>query len=201
MRRAGLKPAPGERDTNGAPADRIERLTLELLEQIGEQPAREGLRRTPERVARSWRELTTGYGVDVKKLINGAIFKAPDSEMVVVADIQFYSVCEHHLLPFFGKCHVAYIPKGRIIGLSKIPRMVDAFSRRLQVQEQLTSQIANALQKALAPHGVGVVTEARHLCMEMRGAKSQCSPTKTSAMRGSFRADARTRKEFLELIR
>ena len=180
--------------------DELKAITGDILRIVGEDPAREGLLRTPERVARSLRELTTGYRVDIQKLINGAIFEAPDSEMVVVSDIQFYSLCEHHLLPFFGKCHVAYIPAGRIIGLSKIPRLVAAYSRRLQVQENLTSQIANVIERSLKPQGVGVVIEARHLCMEMRGAKSVCSPTKTSAMRGSFRADARTRKEFIDLI-
>jgi GTP cyclohydrolase I len=186
--------------TRGSNLARLSRLTRETIRLIGEDPSREGLLRTPDRVARSLRELTAGYSVDVDRLINGALFDAPDSEMVVVSDIQFYSLCEHHLLPFFGKCHVAYIPAGRIIGLSKIPRLVEAFARRLQVQENLTSQIANVLERTLSPRGVGVVIEARHLCMEMRGARSLRSPTKTSAMRGSFRADARTRKEFLDLI-
>ncbi len=179
---------------------RLETLTRELLTIVGEDPAREGLRRTPGRVARAWRELTAGYGTDLKRLVNGAVFSAPDSEMVVVSDIQFYSLCEHHLLPFFGKVHVAYIPDGRIIGLSKIPRLVEAYARRLQVQEHLTSQLAAALEEAIAPQGVGVIVEARHLCMEMRGARSIESPTKTSAMRGIFRSDARTRKEFLDLL-
>lgn len=179
---------------------RLGKLINKVLREIGEDVNRQGLKRTPERVARAWEELTSGYGVDVGKLVNGALFAAPDSEMVIVSDIQFYSICEHHMLPFFGKCHVAYIPDGRVIGLSKIPRMVDALARRLQVQEHLTSQIANVLEKSLAPKGIGVVIEARHLCMEMRGAKSQCAPTKTSAMRGLFRSDARTRKEFLDLI-
>lgn len=179
---------------------RLEKITLEVLRLIGEDPAREGLRRTPARVARAWRELTSGYDVDLDKLINGALFKAPDSDMVIVSDIQFYSLCEHHLLPFFGKVHVAYIPDGRIIGLSKIPRLIAACARRLQVQEHLSSQIANALESVLKPQGIGVVIEARHLCMEMRGARSIESPTKTSAMRGIFRTDARTRKEFLDLI-
>ncbi len=180
--------------------DRITALTESLLKEIGETPTREGLKRTPERVARMWRDLTSGYAVDVKAIVNGALFTAPDSEMVIVSDIQFYSLCEHHLLPFFGKVHVAYIPNGKIIGLSKIPRLVEAFSRRLQVQEYLTSQLAKAVEDTLAPSGVGVVIEARHLCMEMRGARSIESPTKTSAMRGNFRTDARTRKEFLDLI-
>ena len=190
----------GSSKASGRAGDPLARITSDILRIVGEDPSRKGLLRTPERVARSLRELTDGYRVDVQKLINGAIFEAPDSDMVVVSDIQFYSLCEHHLLPFFGKCHVAYIPAGRIIGLSKIPRLVEAYSRRLQVQENLTSQIANVIERSLKPQGVGVVIEARHLCMEMRGAKSVCSPTKTSAMRGSFRADARTRKEFLDLI-
>jgi len=179
---------------------RLETITRETLRLIGEDPAREGLRRTPERVARAWRELTSGYDVDLTKLINGALFKAPDSDMVIVSDVQFYSLCEHHLLPFFGKVHVAYVPNGAIIGLSKIPRLIAACARRLQVQEHLSSQIANALESVLKPQGIGVVIEARHLCMEMRGARSIESPTKTSAMRGIFRTDARTRKEFLDLI-
>jgi GTP cyclohydrolase I len=180
--------------------DGIEALTLGLLGEIGEDPGREGLRETPARVARAWREFTSGYGEDIKSLLNGAVFKAPDSNMVVVSDIHFFSMCEHHLLPFFGRVHVAYIPNGKIIGLSKIPRLVTAFSRRLQVQENLASQIANVIEQAVAPSGVGVVIEARHLCMEMRGARSIGSPTTTSAMRGIFRSDARTRAEFLELI-
>jgi GTP cyclohydrolase I len=175
-------------------------LVRRMLVLMGEDPSREGLLKTPQRVARSWGELTDGMKVDVEKLIGGAVFKAPDSDMVMVTDIQFYSMCEHHLLPFFGKCHIAYVPKGRIIGLSKLPRLVRAYSHRLQVQENLTSQIARALECALEPLGVGVVIEARHLCMEMRGARSIMSPTKTSAMRGVFRSDARTRKEFLDLI-
>jgi len=186
--------------TSTAANRRLETITRETLRLIGEDPAREGLRRTPERVARAWRELTSGYDVDLSKLINGALFKAPDSDMVIVSDVQFYSLCEHHLLPFFGKVHVAYVPNGAIIGLSKIPRLIAACARRLQVQEHLSSQIANALESVLKPQGIGVVIEARHLCMEMRGARSIESPTKTSAMRGIFRTDARTRKEFLDLI-
>ena len=179
---------------------KLERVALEILRVVGENPGREGLLKTPQRVARSWLELTSGYGVDVHKLLNGAVFEAPESDMVVVTGIQFYSLCEHHLLPFHGKCSVAYIPNGKIIGLSKIPRLVEAFTRRLQVQERLTSQIADTIEDLLGPQGVGVVMEARHLCMEMRGARSIGSPTKTSAMRGVFRKDSRTRKEFLDLI-
>jgi len=193
-RRVILGPWPG-----GGP-DPIEALTRDLLARIGEDPRREGLRDTPARVAASWRELMSGYDFDVKALLNGAIFKAPDSDLVVVSDIHFFSMCEHHLLPFFGCVQVGYIPGKSIIGLSKIPRIVTAFSRRLQVQENLTSQIADAIEGAIHPHGVAVVVEARHLCMEMRGARSVLSPTRTSAMRGVFRSDARTRAEFLDLI-
>ena len=175
-------------------------LVKEMLGILGEDPSRKGLLKTPLRVAKSLADITSGYNVDIDKLLNGAVFEAPESDMVVVSDIHIYSMCEHHLLPFFGKCHVAYIPDGRIIGLSKIPRLVEAFTRRLQVQERLTSQIADTLERVLSPQGVGVVMEARHLCLEMRGARSVGSPTKTSAMRGVFRRDARTRKEFLDLI-
>lgn len=176
-------------------------LTEELLVQIGEDPHRDGLKRTPERVAKAWQELTAGYRVNVDKLINGALFDEPYSEMVVVKDIQFFSLCEHHLLPFFGVCHVAYLPQGKILGLSKIPKLVKAFARRLQVQERLTNEIAEVLMAKVNPLGVGVVMEARHMCMEMRGAESSTSPTVTSAMVGLFRSDARTRDEFLSLIR
>jgi GTP cyclohydrolase I len=151
-------------------------------------------------VAKSLKELTVGYQVDVDRLINEALFDVPYSEMLLVRDIDFYSLCEHHLLPFFGKCHVAYVPDGKVIGLSKIPRIVDAFSRRLQVQERLTSQIAEVILKKVKPLGVAVVMEARHLCMEMRGAQSKNTPTITSAMVGVFRSDARTREEFLGFI-
>lgn len=174
----------------------IERILLTL----GENPKREGLLKTPHRVARSLEELSSGYMVDIDSLINKAIFNEDYNEMVVVKDIHFYSLCEHHLLPFFGEAHVAYIPNGKIIGLSKIPKLVDVFARRLQVQERMTQQIADILMKKLSPMGVGVVIEARHLCLEMRGAKCQNSPTVTSAMLGAFRNDARTRKEFLSFI-
>lgn len=182
-------------------AKTIAGLTEELLLQIGEDPQREGLKRTPERVAKAWQELTAGYRVNVDKLINGALFDEPYSEMVVVKDIQFFSLCEHHLLPFFGVCHVAYLPQGKILGLSKVPKLVKAFARRLQVQERLTNEIAEVLMAKVNPLGVGVVMEARHMCMEMRGAESSNSPTVTSAMVGLFRSDARTRDEFLSLIR
>lgn len=176
-------------------------LVHHMLIALGEDPQREGLTRTPVRVAKALRELTAGYHVDVDRLINGALFTVPYNEMVVVRDISFYSLCEHHMLPFFGVCHVAYIPDGKVIGLSKIPKLVKAFARRLQVQERLTSQIADIIQRKITPLGVAVVMEARHLCMEMRGAESANSPTVTSAMLGIFHRDARTREEFLSLIR
>ncbi|MBI4056296.1 MAG: GTP cyclohydrolase I FolE [Elusimicrobia bacterium] len=176
-------------------------LIRETLVRLGEDPEREGLLQTPQRVAKSLKELTQGYRVDIDQLINKALFKVEYSEMVLVKDIALFSLCEHHLLPFFGKAHVAYIPDQYIVGLSKIPKIVHAFSKRLQVQERLTQQIAETLQNKLKPLGVGVVIEARHLCMEMRGAQSHFSPTITSAMLGSFRSDARTRQEFLNLIR
>ncbi len=175
-------------------------LIRKLLLDLGEDPTREGLEKTPSRVAKSLRELTSGYHVDIDRLINDALFDVAYSEMVLVKDIDFYSLCEHHLLPFFGKCHVAYIPDKRVIGLSKIPRVVEAFSRRLQVQERLTSQIAEIFQKSIKPLGVAVVMEARHLCMEMRGAQSKNSPTITSAMVGVFQKDSRTREEFLGFV-
>jgi len=175
-------------------------LVAQILTTLGEDPKREGLLRTPQRVAKSLRELTSGYSVDVDRLINEALFDVPYNELVLVRDIDFYSLCEHHLLPFFGKCHVAYIPDGKVIGLSKLPRIVEAYSRRLQVQERLTSQIAQTILSKIKPLGVAVVMEARHLCMEMRGAQSKNSPTVTSAMVGVFRSDARTREEFLGFI-
>jgi GTP cyclohydrolase I len=172
-----------------------------MLTETGEDPAREGLVRTPERVAKAMRFMTSGYGMDVKTVVNEAIFTVDYSEMVIVKDIDFYSLCEHHLLPFFGKCHVAYLPRGRVIGLSKIPRLVEMFSRRLQVQERLTNQIAESLSEVLDPLGVGVVIEGTHLCMLMRGVEKQNSFAVTSAMLGGFRNDARTRAEFLELLK
>src|ERR1700676_2053945 len=176
-------------------------LVKEMLVSVGEDPHREGLARTPQRVAKSLRELTSGYQVDMDKLINEALFEVPYSEMVLVRDIDFYSLCEHHLLPFFGKCHVAYIPDGKVIGLSKIPRLIEAFSRRLQIQERLTTQIAEAIQNTIEPQGVGVVIEARHLCMMMRGVEKQHSSAVTSSMLGCFRNEEETRTEFLSLIR
>jgi GTP cyclohydrolase I len=173
----------------------------QLLRALGEDPDREGLLNTPQRVEKSLRFLTSGYAADLDAIINDALFTVDYNEMVIVRDIDFYSLCEHHLLPFFGKCHIAYIPDGRVIGLSKIPRLVDVFSRRLQVQERLTSQIAETIQSRVRPLGVAVVMEATHLCMAMRGVEKQNSLTTTSSMLGTFRDSARTRHEFLELIR
>ena len=176
-------------------------LVRALLAELGEDPMRDGLTHTPERVERSLKFLTSGYESDVKTVLNGALFDVDYSEMVIVKDIDFYSLCEHHLLPFFGKCHVAYVPRDKVIGLSKIPRLVEVFSRRLQVQERLTNQIADTIRATLKPLGVAVVLEATHLCMSMRGVQKQNSTAVTSAMLGVLRDDARTRMEFLELIR
>jgi GTP cyclohydrolase I len=172
-----------------------------LLAELGEDPSREGLLDTPKRVEKSLRFLTSGYSADVDSVLNNALFTVDYNEMVIVKDIDFYSLCEHHLLPFFGKCHIAYLPQGRVLGLSKIPRLVDIFARRLQIQERLTSQIADTLLEKVQPMGVAVVMEASHLCMSMRGVEKQNSVAVTSAMLGVFREDARTRSEFLELIR
>jgi GTP cyclohydrolase IA len=179
----------------------MQELIRRLLADLGEDPAREGLRDTPTRVEKAYRFLTSGYGADIDQILNNALFTVDYSEMVIVKDIDFYSLCEHHLLPFFGKCHVAYIPTTKVIGLSKIPRVVDVFARRLQVQERLTNQIADTIQDKVAPLGVAVVMEATHLCMSMRGVEKQNSFAVTSAMQGSFRNNARTRMEFLELIK
>jgi GTP cyclohydrolase IA len=176
-------------------------LIVRLLAELGENPAREGLRDTPKRVEKALRFLTSGYEADVDAVINNALFTVDYSEMVIVKDIDFYSLCEHHLLPFFGKCHVAYIPSEKVIGLSKIPRLVDVFSRRLQVQERLTHQIAGVIHDKINPLGVAVVMEGTHLCMSMRGVEKQNSFAVTSAMLGVFRESARTRTEFLELIK
>jgi GTP cyclohydrolase I len=176
-------------------------LIRQLLQALGEDPDRDGLRDTPRRVEHSLRFLTSGYHTDVDAVINNALFTVDYSEMVIVRNIDFYSLCEHHLLPFFGKCHVAYLPNTRVIGLSKLPRLVEVFARRLQVQERLTSQIAETLREKIDPLGVAVVMEATHLCMSMRGVEKQNSLTVTSSMLGVFRDDARTRHEFLELIR
>ncbi len=173
----------------------------QILTALGEDPTREGLVDTPARAAKAMADLTVGYRQNLDELINNAIFETTNDEMVIVRDIEFYSLCEHHLLPFTGKCHVGYIPRGRIIGLSKVARIVDHFARRLQVQENLTHQVATALMDSLEPLGVGVIMEARHLCMMMRGVQKQRSSMVTSAMLGNFRDDARTRTEFLGLAR
>ena len=178
----------------------LEDLVLKQLQELGEDPTREGLLRTPRRVARSLRFLTQGYTRDIDAIVNQAVFAAEGAdEMVVVKDIEFYSLCEHHMLPFIGRAHVAYLPDGKIVGLSKIPRIVDMFARRLQVQERLTVEIANAIDQVLAPKGVGVILEARHFCMMMRGVQKQDSSTTTSCMLGRFKSDAKTRAEFLDL--
>jgi GTP cyclohydrolase IA len=179
----------------------MQEIIRQLLAELGEDPAREGLLDTPKRVEKSLRFLTSGYAANVDAVLNNALFTVDYNEMVIVKDIDFYSLCEHHVLPFFGKCHVAYIPQGRVVGLSKIPRLVEIFSRRLQVQERLTNQIAETLREKVVPLGVAVVMEGAHLCMSMRGVEKQNSVAVTSAMLGVFREDARTRMEFLELIR
>jgi GTP cyclohydrolase I len=179
----------------------VEKLITELLVELGEDPGREGLIRTPARVEKSLKFLTSGYSADIDGILNGALFTVDYSEMVVVKDIDFYSLCEHHLLPFFGKIHVAYIPQNQVVGLSKIPRLVDVFARRLQIQERMTNQIAQTILDKVKPIGVAVVCEGTHLCMSMRGVEKQNSCSVTSAMLGVFRENARTRMEFLELIR
>ena len=179
----------------------LERLIRDLLKEIGEDPSREGLDRTPARVASTYRYLTSGYGQDVHEVLNDALFTEEYDEMVVVKDIDFYSLCEHHVLPFFGKCHIAYMPSHKIVGLSKMPRLVEMFSRRLQVQERLTTQIAQTINEVLQPRGVAVVMEAVHLCMLMRGVEKQNSKAVTSAMLGAFRDNPETRAEFMDLIR
>jgi GTP cyclohydrolase I len=179
----------------------MQELITRLLVELGEDPNREGLKDTPKRVENALRFLTSGYGADIDEVINDALFTVDYSEMVIVKDIDFYSLCEHHLLPFFGKCHIAYIPTRQVIGLSKIPRLVDVFARRLQVQERLTDQIARVIDEKIAPLGVAVVMEGTHLCMSMRGVEKQNSFAVTSAMLGAFRENSRTRMEFLELIR
>ncbi len=179
---------------------KLEESVVNILAEIGEDPNREGLLRTPNRVAKAYKFLTKGYSEDIEKLLNNAIFNEHYDEMVIVKDIDFYSLCEHHLLPFFGKCHIAYIPNGKIVGLSKLPRMVEMFSRRLQVQERMTREIGDMINKVLEPKGVAVVTEASHLCMMMRGVEKQNSVATASAMLGRFKSDEKTRTEFLKLI-
>ena len=180
--------------------DHMENLLRDMLLELGEDPERDGLKDTPQRVRRSLAFLTDGYAKNVNDVLGSAVFEETYDEMVVVRDIEMYSMCEHHMLPFYGKCHIAYIPNGKIVGLSKLPRIVDVFSRRLQVQERLTTQIANALDELLHPSGVAVVTEAYHLCMMMRGVQKQNSSTVASCMLGDFRNDSKTRHEFLNLI-
>ncbi|MDH4065834.1 MAG: GTP cyclohydrolase I FolE [Acidobacteriota bacterium] len=179
----------------------MQHLIHQMLAQLGEDPDREGLVKTPQRVEKALQFLTSGYQADIDAVLNGAMFSVDYSEMVIVRDIDFYSLCEHHLLPFFGKCHVAYIPDGRVIGLSKIPRLVDIFARRLQLQERMTNEIAETIREKISPLGVAVVCEGTHLCMAMRGVEKQNSYTVTSAMLGAFREHARTRMEFLELLK
>lgn len=180
--------------------DTISKSVKEILKAIGEDPTREGLLRTPERVAYAYQEILGGYEIDPVKLINGALFTVDYDEMVIVKDIEYYSLCEHHMLPFFGKAHVAYVPRGKVIGLSKIPRIVDMFAHRLQVQERMTQQIAEFIQNAVNPWGVGVVIEGQHLCMMMRGIKKEQAKMTTSAMLGGFRKRLETRMEFLNRI-
>ena len=178
----------------------LQGLIARQLELIGEDPTREGLLRTPERVQKAFEFFTKGYGQDLKEILNDAFFDIDYQEMLIVRDIDFYSMCEHHMLPFFGKCNIAYIPSTKVIGLSKLPRIVEVFSRRLQVQERLTKQIADAIQETIAPIGVGVVMKAQHLCMMMRGVEKQNTVAVSSTMLGSFRSDQKTREEFLNLI-
>jgi len=180
--------------------DVVEKNIKEILKEIGEDVNREGLKKTPHRVAKTYEFLTQGYNKKIKDVLNGAVFEEKYDEMVIVKDIDFYSMCEHHLLPFFGKVHIAYIPNGKIIGLSKIPRIVDVFARRIQIQERMTQEIADTIQEYLNPRGVGVVVEAFHMCVAMRGVQKQNSTTTTSAMHGIFKSDPRTRSEFLTLI-
>jgi len=181
--------------------DNVKELTKKLLIEIGEDPDREGLLNTPLRVAKAWDFLSKGYRQDIDEIINKAIFEEEYDQMVVVKDIEFYSMCEHHLLPFFGVAHIAYIPNGKIIGLSKIPRILDMFARRLQVQERMTQEVAGMLQSKLNPRGVAVIIEAQHMCMQMRGVEKKKSYMSTSAMLGIFREDNKTRKEFLDIVK
>ncbi len=180
--------------------ERLEQITKELLEIVGEDTNREGLLKTPTRVAKSWEFLSQGYNQDLDEIVNGALFEEAAKDMVIVKDIEFYSLCEHHLIPFYGKAHVGYIPNGKIIGLSKIPRIIDFYARRLQVQERLTNQIATCIQDLLNPKGVAVIMEGRHFCMLMRGVQKQNSIASTSSMLGTFKEKSSTRNEFLKLV-
>ena len=180
--------------------DKIENLTKQLIEEIGEDPSREGLLKTPSRVSKAWSFFSRGYNQDLDEIINNAVFNEDATDMVVVRDVEFFSLCEHHLIPFFGRAHVAYLPNGKVIGLSKIPRIIDMFSRRLQVQERLTRQIAETVKELLDPIGVAVIMEGQHMCMQMRGVEKQNSLTTTSSMLGKFRESDRTRSEFLSII-
>ena len=179
---------------------KIEDLTKQLLKEIGEDPSREGLLKTPSRVSKAWSFFSGGYNQDLDKIINNAVFNEDATDMVVVRDVEFFSLCEHHLIPFFGRAHVAYLPNGKVIGLSKIPRIIDMFSRRLQVQERLTRQIAETVKEILDPIGVAVIMEGQHMCMQMRGVEKQNSLTTTSSMLGKFRESDRTRSEFLSIM-
>ena len=185
----------------GAPREGVADLVRKMIALIGEDPNREGLRKTPERFEKALRFLTSGYNQNVENVLNGATFSVHYDEMVVVKDIEFFSLCEHHLLPFFGKAHVAYLPSKKVLGLSKIARLVNMFARRLQIQERMPSQIAQAIEERISPEGVGVIIEARHLCMQMRGVEKQHGQAVTSAMLGSFRHNKQTRDEFLSLVR
>jgi GTP cyclohydrolase I len=192
---------PGSVETSTLTSASFEDLARELIVRLGEDPTREGLIRTPERMRRAYEYLVKGYREDAEAMLKEALFTVTYDEMVIVKDVEMFSLCEHHMLPFFGKVHVAYIPNGKVIGLSKIPRLIDIFARRLQIQERLTTQIAETIQNAIQPQGVGVVIEARHLCMMMRGVEKQHSAAVTSSMLGSFRHEEETRTEFLSLIR
>src|ERR1035437_4989923 len=201
MARTADELAKLEEIENSGTADRLAKAVRELIAGLGEDPEREGILKTPARVAKSLRFLTSGYQKDIDQVLNGALYSVAYDEMVIVKDVEMFSLCEHHLLPFFGRCHVAYIPKGKVIGLSKIPRLIDVYARRLQVQERLTVQIAEAIMEKIKPQGVGVIIEARHLCMIMRGVEKQNSIAVTSHMLGAFRDREGTRSEFLRLVR
>ena len=199
MRKRALNPG-SLKVVSAAPAKSFAPLVHEIIEDLGEDPNRQGLLRTPERVEKALRFLTSGYSTDIGKIVNGAIYEVKYDEMVIVKDIEFFSMCEHHMLPFFGKMHIAYIARNKVIGLSKLPRIVDIFARRLQIQERLTQEVAQCIQDMLDPLGVGVIAEAQHFCMMMRGVEKQHSGTVTSTMLGAFRKNKETRNEFLSLV-